>query len=545
MRIRRLHAFALIACFALGAGALTGAVAASATPAAHGVKPNKIGESDCNGLSPKQKPVKVTLQCLDPRGPWDGRFYENGHYIGHDEPSLRFVSNRPGSGNNITFNERLPVEPAALPTVATPGKDVTHTFELSPAPWFSLDVCDPNSTPMLPCTPESDANAPNGNYPGAGAAFVELQFYPPGFAPFVDNISCDNTHWCSALTIDSLECKGSGFAAEPCNPDCTEPVNFAFIQTNGRPAGPPSSQLSDNTTFTPNKHTLMMGQGDNITVRMFDAAVKGGHALEARITDHTTGASGFMVASAANGFMNTSYADCSGTPYNFQPEYSSAAAPNVDPWGFGPYMVNTEFELGHFEACTSLSGPNTNASGDTYYSNCSGPYENGVENSLTFEPDDAPCYPAGDTHGGTAAPNEVNGCNVFTDAIGDLDYDGSSYWADWPDSVRPDRYPSTFQQQQPTSGGVTYPQIQLETDLSATELGSNCSPYFGTDCVVPPPSPGEFYPYWTLARVGGVCVWEFGSMRNGNTFGGDAQYGSVTRTSLGGFTGPIMRNPSC
>ena len=73
-------------------------------------------------------------------------------------------------------------------------------------------MCDPNSTPMRPCRPNSDSNAPNPNVPGsgAGAAFVELQFYPPGFAPFVDNISCDDTHYCSALKIDSLECSPDG-----------------------------------------------------------------------------------------------------------------------------------------------------------------------------------------------------------------------------------------------------------------------------------------------------------------------------------------------
>ena len=184
------------------------------TPAAHaastGVAPNAVGELDCNGLSPIQHPVKPAVMCQDPRGTWNGRFYENGKYIGHDEPSMRFVSNQPGSGDNVTFLERLPLEPNALPTVRHPGRDVTHTFELTIAPWYSITVCDPQSAPQNPCTPESDANAPAGNYPGAGAGFVELQFYPPGFAPFTDNISCDNTHWCSALTIDSLECAADG-----------------------------------------------------------------------------------------------------------------------------------------------------------------------------------------------------------------------------------------------------------------------------------------------------------------------------------------------
>ena len=67
-----------------------------------------------------------------------------------------------------------------------PGRDVTHWFELSVAPWISTTVCDPDSAPLLPCTPRSDGNAPRGKYLGGGAGFVELQFYPPGFAPFAD-----------------------------------------------------------------------------------------------------------------------------------------------------------------------------------------------------------------------------------------------------------------------------------------------------------------------------------------------------------------------
>jgi hypothetical protein len=532
---------AALALPAPGAGATANRGAAAAS-----VAPNATGELDCNGLSPVQKPVKTAIGCLDPRGSWNGRFYENGHYIGHDEPSIRFVSARPGSGDNVTFNERLPVEPTALPTVSSPGHDVTHTFELTVAPWFSIDVCDPNSTPMLPCTPESDANAPSSSSPGAGAAFVELQFYPPGFAPFSDNISCDNTHWCSALTIDSLECAGSGFGAGPCNQNCPEPVNFGFIQANGVPTGPPSPQLTDNATFTPNSSTLLMNQGDDISVRMFDAAVPGGHALEAEETDYTTHQSGFMIASAANGFMNTNPTTCDGTPFNFQPEYSSAAAQNVIPWGFGPYMINTQFEIGHFEPCTSLSGKVAGHNSDPFYTNCSGPYESAADSGSSLEPDDAPCYPFGDRHRGTAAPNLVTGCDVFTDAIGDLDYDGTPYYADWPDSVAPDRFPSTFLQQQPvTQGGLRYPQIQFVTDNSATQLNTNCDPSTGTGCVLPPQGPGNFYPYWTQARVSGQCVWEFGNVRNGNTFGGDAQYGQVGPDTLGAFASAVQPNPQC
>jgi hypothetical protein len=542
----------LLAAVGLGtAGLMTSAAGASeARPVAHSqaagvVQPSKVGELDCNGLSTVQQPVKADLPCADPRGSWGGRFYENGHYIGHDEPSVRFVSSQPGSGNNFSITEKLPTDPVATPTVADPGNDVTDWFELSVAPWFSTTVCDPNSGPLLPCTPLSDANAPHGSYLGAGAAFVELQFYPPGFAPFSEATSCDNTHWCSALTIDSLECTTNG--SGPCNPRCTEPVNFAFVQGDGVPTGPASPQLADFDTFTPNAETLLMNPGDKITVHMWDAKIPGGHALEVRETDLTTGKSGFMVASAANGFMNTDPFKCTGTPFNFRPEYDTARAQNIIPWGIGPYMINSQYEIGHWEACSKVTGPFTITGGsfiDTSYKHCAGPYDSASDSSSSFEPNDSPCFPQGDTHGGTAAPDKVTGCDVFDGAIGDLDYDGQPYYPDWPGSLTPGAFPSPFLQQQPTSAGQPYPNIQFMTDSSATQFNTNCNLTTGTGCVLPPKGPGHFYPYFTLSSVGGKCVWEFGNMSNGETFGRDLQYGKVGPDTIGAFSGPVRKNPT-
>ncbi|HKO28398.1 MAG TPA: hypothetical protein VJU80_13130 [Solirubrobacteraceae bacterium] len=522
-----------------------------AFPAAAGasVAPKSAGGLDCNGLSPIQAPVHTFAACADPRGAAEdgNRAEDNDHYIGHDEPSVRFISNAPGSGNDVTFVERLGTDPRQLPTVANPGSDVTHYFELTIAPWMSLDVCDPNSTPMRPCQPNSDSNAPTPGVvgSGAGAAFVELQFYAPGDAPWVDNISCDNTHWCSALNIDSLECSPDG---STCNDNCFEPVNFAWIQRDGQPTGPPSPQLQDLATDTPNSRTLLMNPGDTIVVHMFDAPLPGGgHALEASERDLTTGQSGFMIASAANGFMNTDPVTCDGTPFNFEPEYSSAAANNILPWGAGPYMLDNQFEIGHFEPCTKVTGKQTltiESFTDTFWTNCKGPYDAGREDK-NLEPDDSPCYPVGDTHGGTVPPNEVTGCPVFFDAIGDLDYDGSSYWADWPTSTSPGRFPGTFVQAQPTTQGRAYPQIQFETDLADTENG--CDLGTGAGCTVPPPGPGHFYPYWTLVRDRQLgCTWQFGNAgRTGQSFGGDAQYGEITFAPPGAFTSRIQPNPSC
>ena len=100
----------LIICSVLALAASAAAASApsrAAGPArAAAVAPRAFGEIDCNGLSPVQHPVKPAVRCKDPRGTWDGRFYENGKYIGHDEPSVRFLSTRPGSGNTMRVAER-------------------------------------------------------------------------------------------------------------------------------------------------------------------------------------------------------------------------------------------------------------------------------------------------------------------------------------------------------------------------------------------------------------------------------------------------------
>jgi len=67
-----------------------------------------------------------------------------------------------------------------------------------------MALCNPRSYPLLPCAANSDDNAPAGRWPGGGSSFLEVQFYPPGEAPFVDNISCDNSHWCASLHINDL-----------------------------------------------------------------------------------------------------------------------------------------------------------------------------------------------------------------------------------------------------------------------------------------------------------------------------------------------------
>src|SRR5207248_10425602 len=112
----------------------------------------------------------------------------------------------------------------------------TWNFQLHPAFWFGIAMCDDQSSPNPswsgaayrnnPCTPDSDSNiymSTNGSSPRyigkhPGVAFMEMQFYPPGWVKWPTGNSCDATRWCAALNIDSFsEDMNTG---TPNNADC-------------------------------------------------------------------------------------------------------------------------------------------------------------------------------------------------------------------------------------------------------------------------------------------------------------------------------------
>ena len=126
------------------------------------------------------------------------------------------------------------------------------------------------------------------------------------------------------------------------NPNCTEPVNFAFIQKNGVPTGPPGPGNASTATMTPNAQTLLMNQGDRIRITIKDTSA----GLLTMVQDLTTSQSGvmqtgFMVASAANGFQNTDPNTCATTNFSFDPEYDTAKFDNFVPWA--ALQVNINF----------------------------------------------------------------------------------------------------------------------------------------------------------------------------------------------------------
>src|SRR5579885_978507 len=202
--------------------------------------------------------------------------FGKGVYVGHDEPSTLFYSNHPGAGNRMQWQLILPKDPPPTPLSPTS----TFNFQLRPAFWFGMAMCDTPSFPeqVSTCTPDSDANivdpAVSPNHPGT--AFMEMQFYPPGWVAWPPGASCDATKWCAALNIDSLS--QNPVTGQVLNSTCAaqvglEYVTFAFITRNGKAQAPANPVQSTLATFTPDPaQDLFMNSGDTLAVDMHDTA---------------------------------------------------------------------------------------------------------------------------------------------------------------------------------------------------------------------------------------------------------------------------------
>jgi hypothetical protein len=475
-------------------------------------------------------------------------------YVGHDEPAAAFYSNIPGSGNHMTYSVRLPHDPSpANPN--TPGK--SYQFELNGALWFGMALCATQSYPeqVSTCTPDSDSNivdpAVSPDHPGT--AFMELQFYPPGWVPWptwqvaVGASACDPTRWCAAINIFSLA--ENPVTGQLLNPTCravtgTEYVNFAFLTRNGRTTNPANPVQSTTATFTPDpKNDLFMRSGDNLKVSLRDTP----HGLQTAIRDLTSGQTGFMTASAANGFGQVQFdptgTSCNNIPYDFHPMYSTSSEQTRTIWAAHTTNISFTDEIGHFENC---SGPNAipatpfgvDASGNPI--TCpAGNTEGFGSGTSPTDGDDNFCFPASE-----ALRIHINGC---TDT--NTGFDGLSYQPVWPDGNRA-LHPQPFRFSSPLTGpgdSVNYSRVAFEADLPRIE-GGQCR-LAGVGCQLFPTTdkgtPTAFYPFFSAFQNGigdeqgnGGCVWAFGNhLRGANDLGRNAQYGpplQSTYLKLGG-----------
>jgi hypothetical protein len=455
-------------------------------------------------------------------------------YVGHDEPSLLFYSNKPGSGNSNRYFLRLPKDPPTLPKQN--GTGGTFNAQLHGAFWLGMAVCDTQSFPEYTskCTPDSDSNifdSRDPDLPGyighhPGTAFVEMQFYAPGFVLWPAGDSCDATHWCAALNIDSF-----GFDPNTNldnNSACLstvgeETVNFAFITKDGNPHAPANPLDATLATFTPNPKTdLFMNSGDVLEVQMYDTS----EGLEVVVNDLTTHQRGSMKASAKNTFGQVKFdpyaTSCKNIPYDFHPMYSTSSEHTRVPWAVHSYNIGFSDEIGHFEYCSSVDGQG---------GNCTKPGS---------DADDTYCFTAS-----ASSRMPVGGC------LGaDLDFDGPPYGLNWPGTSSNQAFDRAFHPRpiQFTSplfkskagDWENYNRVGFETDLPVFE--KNCNPFTGSGCENPPPG-AKFYPIYSTAYVDpdndndrDACVWQLGGVHipgTTNTFGGTAmtEYGSLLALS--------------
>lgn len=470
-------------------------------------------------------------------------------YVGHDEPSAVFYSNIPGAGNHMTYSLRLPHDPSpANPN--TPGK--SYQFQLNGALWFGMALCATQSYPeqVLTCTPNSDSNIvdPTVSSKHPGTAFLELQFYPPGWVPWptwqvaVGASGCDPTKWCAAMNIFSLAqdpVNGTSLNSTCAARTGLEYVNFSFITKNGHTTAPANPVDSTTATFTPDpKKDLFMNSGDNLTVSMRDTP----NGLRTVINDLTSGQSGSMTASAANGFGQVQYdptgTSCVNLPYNFHPMYSTSSEQTRVIWAAHTYNISFTSEIGHFENCT---GPNPIPATPFGVDSSGNPIACPTGNSEGFgsgtsptDGDDNFCFP-----GTEAMRIHINGC---TDT--NTGFDGLTYQPVWPDgNTRLHPEPVLFSSPQTGPGdSVNYSRVAFEADLPRIEFNT-CNRSTGVGCTLIPTTdkntPAAFYPFFSAFQNGnqnvrgnggghGGCVWAFGNdLPGANNFGRNAQYGSL------------------
>jgi hypothetical protein len=506
------------------------------------------------------------ITCAEPATTWeelrgyDAAVKAGAHiygYIGHDEPAVEFYSNQPGSGNNVTYQLKLPKDPPTRP--AQDGSGGTFGFQLHPTFWFGMVMCDPNGSPnpdgaaldghaTSACTPDSDSNifaSENPSSPryfglGPGQAYEEMQFYPPGWVPWPMGIGCTAKQWCAALNIDTFsdnENTGALNNTACLNSVGPEPVNFAFVTKNGVATAPGNPGAPQHFVPVPAKD-LLMNSGDKLSVHLFDTP----DGLKVTIADHTTGATGSMTASAANGFGTVVFdpkaTKCTITPLNFHPEYSTSTPQTRNVNAAHTYNIAFSDEIGHFEYCGKVA--------NDAISSCAqplGPDTNDGEPAPDPAGDDDGCLPAS-----ASLDVKIAACLDI-----DGDFDSVPYTFSWPGSVSnpvADRllHPTSELFSSPTTvGGANFTSMAFESDISRDESADTAfrvavpcqrhflnpmDPHPGLGCVNPPPN-SIFYPFYSTRNTGDGCMWQEGGPYipgTTNDFGGSAaaEFGSLT-----------------
>jgi hypothetical protein len=475
------------------------------------------------------------------------RSYEYpGRYIGHDEPSLLFYSDEPGSGNYNVYKMVLPTDPRVFPTDANKqgtGGPTVWNFQLHPAFWFGMALCDSESFPLAThkCEPDTDENifdSPNAKSKGyigrhPGTAFLELQFYPPGW---VSGYTANQ--YAVALHINSLSVQALGpKGAIVNNVDCQNKVGlettvFALLTLDGKSQAPADPLNND-----PNKQSVLQGEtflmnpGDSLVVTIRDTA----DGLRTTVEDLTTGQTGFMTASTANGFAQIVFdpnaKTCTSRPYAYRPMYATSSEHTRVPWAAHSYNVAFSDEIGHFNYCDVQDGSIIPGLGACI----SSPVESEAVKGTHNEVDDFFCVDtASSMVFGSLRP--LGGC-----LDSDVDFDGIPYHNAWagtgadpygfsavPGPIRftSPKFKSKHHEEADGEDADlrSFDRVAFEADIPAIEDSSVCDVNTGKGCVNPPPG-ALFYPIYSTTDIGEACWWQLGGAAipgTRNNFGGSS-----------------------
>ena len=435
--------------------------------------------------------------------------------------SRRWCSNpRPGIGQRHHLHGHAAEGPAAA--AERPGRNgTTWNFQLRPTFWFGLTLCDTESAPEFTktCTPDSDRNDLEGTNPQGrelhrqaprqrlhGAAVLRARLGPAvrGLRLHRDSVlrgdddrqlsSNQNTGVDNNAAMQQLHPRwGWSRSTGPTSP------RAGMSQA---PANPLFTGTFDDPNFdavNPDVHKdLFMNPGDPIRMHMHDTPA----GFRVDLFDLSTGQSGSMTASMANGFGHILYQPNSSTchvePYAFHPEYSTGI-PRGNTWSAHTYNVAASDEIGHFENCwrsTQMATARTPAA-----------------TTPTLDQDDTFCLPAADS---TLVP--IDGCFVrrrgLRRAVLPLDWPGTNPNPFIDQTAAPDA--DGVHQRDHQQRHDDYSTIAFEADLPRIEAEDSqfnppfCDRTTGANCVNPPAG-AQFYPllHDGDAQHGG-CVWQQG-----------------------------------